>query len=334
MAKSSKRNTIYDVARAAGVSHQTVSRVINNSPNVSEETRTRVLGIIAELDYRPNKAAQVLNTQRSNMLEVITLDAYTVPAAVVDTMSRVAKGLGYKMIVSVIHEDLLEETVNDAHGRLVDGFIFTTSRVGTDHDHLKKLCKTTPFVRLVAEYGLMVPSVLYDQKHGEALAVRHLLELGHREIAEISGLAHNVDAIARHNGFMATLQEQGLEPAARAAGNFSVESGYNAAMALLESGKTFTAIAAANDEMAIGAMAYLKQQGMRVPDDISIVGFDDHPFAPFADPPLTTMRQDWTLMARVATEYLVNLIEKPDMPRYQHVLIPELILRQSTRRRQ
>jgi LacI family transcriptional regulator len=333
MAKITKRSTIYDVAQVAGVSHQTVSRVINNNPNVSDETRNRVLSVIAELGYRPNKAAQVLNTQRSNMLEVITLDVYTVPASVIDTMSRVAKDLGYKMIVSVIHEDLLEETVNEALGRLVDGFIFTTSRPGTDYDNLKTLCKTTPFVRVVAEYGVSVPSVLYDQRHGEAQAVRHLIELGHREIAAIRGPLNNLDAVARHNGLIATLQEYGLQLAAQGMGNFSVASGYEAAKTLFESNKHFTAIAAANDEMAIGAMAYLKQRGLHIPDDISIVGFDDHPFAPFADPPLTTMRQDWPLMAKIATEYLVDLIEKADMPRYQHVLIPELVIRQSTRRR-
>jgi DNA-binding LacI/PurR family transcriptional regulator len=333
MAKSNKRFTIYDVAQVAGVSHQTVSRVINNSPNVSEDTRTRVLNVIAELNYRPNKAAQALNTQRTNILEVITLDVYTVPAAVIDTMSRVAKELGYKMIVSVINEDLLEDTVNEALGRLVDGFIFTTSRPGTDYDNLKNLCKTTPFVRVVAEYGVSVPSVLYDQRHGEAQAVRHLIELGHTEIAEIRGPSNNLDAVARHNGLIATMQENGLELVTQATGNFSVASGYEAAQVLFEVGKSFTAIAAANDEMAIGAMAYLKELGLRVPDDISIVGFDDHPFAPFADPPLTTMRQDWPLMAKIATEYLVDLIEKADMPRYQHVLIPELIIRKSTRRR-
>lgn len=333
MAKTEKRLTIYDVARAAGVSHQTVSRVINNSPNVSEATRSRILNVISALDYRPNRVAQVLNTQRSNMLEVISLDAYVIMSPVVDTMSRVAKERGYKMIFSVIHEDLLEETINEALGRLVDGFIFTTSRTGTDHDSLKAMCKTTPFVRLVAEYGVTVPSVLYDQRHGEAQVIRHLVELGHQAIAEIRGAPDNFDAIARHNGLIATLQEYGLATAACVAGNFTVESGYRAAQVLFEAGKPFTAIAAANDEMAIGAMAYLKQQGLRVPDDISIVGFDDHPFAAFADPPLTTMRQDWTLMARIATEYLVNLIEKPDTPRYQHVLIPELVLRQSTRER-
>jgi DNA-binding LacI/PurR family transcriptional regulator len=236
------------------------------------------------------------------------------------------------MIISFIRDGSLEATINEALGRSVDGFMVTTSRPDLSDKDLRRMFRRAPFVRLVAEYGISVASVLYDQRHGEAQAARHLIELGHREIAEISGSQQNIDAIGRHNGLIGTLREYGLEPVARAVGNFSIESGYEAAQTLFESGKSFTAIAAANDEMAMGAMAYMKQHGLRVPDDISVIGFDDHPFAEYADPPLTTLRQDWTLIARVATDYLIDLIEQPDTPTYQHVLLPEFIVRQSTRR--
>ncbi len=331
MSKQGKRSTIYDIAQAAGVSYQTVSRVINNSPHVSALTRHRVQEAIQRLDYSPNKAAQVLNTQRSNLIELIILDAFT-PAPTIDTVSRIATSQGYKLIISFIRDGSLEATINEALGRSVDGFMLTTSSANIDDKALRALFKRAPFVRLVAEYGVSVPSVLYDQRHGEAQAARHLIELGHREIAEISGAPTNIDSIARHNGLITTLHEFGLEPAAQAAGNFSIESGYAAAQVLFESGRTFTAIAAANDEMAMGAMAYMRQRGLRVPQDMSVIGFDDHPFAPYADPPLTTLRQDWNMIARVATEYLVDLIEQPDTPHYQHVLQPELIVRESTRR--
>jgi len=328
--KPSRKSTIYDVAARAGVSYQTVSRVINNNPNVSSKTRSRIMRIIEELDYRPNRAAQVLNTQRSHTLEVIALDLFTGTPAI-DTLSSTARALGYTMMISVITAEDLAKTMNEAFGRSVDGFIFILSTSNIASADLATLTREIPFVRIIAEYGTDIPSVVFDQAYGTRLVVQHLLGLGHRQIAEISGPLDTLDASLRHDSFIAVLAEDGLLPTASVCGHFSVESGYTACLDLLSSQQPFTAIVAANDSMAIGALHALREKGLRVPQDMSVVGFDDSTYAAYTYPPLTTVRQDFAVMALLATEYLVALIEKPDTPIYQQVLMPELIVRQSTR---
>lgn len=328
--KTTKPYTIYDVAAAAGVSYQTVSRVINNSPNVSPETRTRVITAIHDLDYRPNRSAQVLNTHRSQLIEVIALDIFS-GAPAIDTMSYLAKERGYKLMISAIDMENLETVLNDAFGRSVDGIIFICSAARIPSAYFQSLCKHIPFVRMIAEIGADVPSVALDQRYGSQLATRHLIDLGHRQIAEISGPRDNVDSAARHEGWLLALEECGLSPGPSAPGRFTVEGGYAAAEALLDSNLPFTAIVAANDEMALGAVRALSDNGLRVPEDVSIVGFDDVHYAAYLTPPLTTVRQDFRLMAKEAIDYLIALIEKPGVPLQQHLIVPQLIVRRSTR---
>lgn len=328
--KLPKRYTIYDVADAAGVSYQTVSRVINQSPNVSEETRLRVMDAIHALEYRPNQAAQVLNTQRSYLLDVIALDILA-GAPAIDTMSYLAKERGYKVMISVIDEADLERVLQDALGRSVDGIIFICSTARIASSRFRDLCQKTPFVQMIAEFGTAMPSVVLDQQYGSQLATRHLIDLGHRQIAEISGPRGNIDSKARHEGWLMALAECGLQPGPSVPGRFTVEGGYAAAETLLDSGQPFSAIVSANDEMALGAIRALHERGLRVPDDISIVGFDDVHFAAYAMPPLTTVRQDFRLMAKHTIDYIIEMIEKPDVPLEQRVIVPQLIVRESTR---
>lgn len=329
---SPKRSTIYDVAKRAGVSYQTVSRVINNNPNVSIKTRNRVLKVIEDLGYRPNKAAQVLNTQRSHLIEVIALDIYSSGPSI-DTISWTAKQVRYKIIISVVRADDLEKTLEDALDRSVDGFLFIASSAALTSTEIATMCQDVPFVRMIDALESNAPSVIYDQRYGAQVATQHLIDLGHRDIAHLLGPPGNVDAIARCEGWLATLEKHGLTPGPTASGNFTTLTGYEAAREILASGQPFTAIFAANDEMAIGAMHALHERGLRVPEDVSIVGFDDANFSPYTRPPLTTLRQDWRAMARLATEYLIERIEKPDTLIYQRVLMPEFVLRESTRRR-
>lgn len=328
--KVSKSHTIYDVADAAGVSYQTVSRVINASPNVSAQTRRRVLTAIERLGYRPNKSAQVLNTQRSYLLEVIALDIIT-DAPAIATMSYLAKARGYKLMISAIDLEDLETVLNDAGGRSVDGIIFICPTAKMSSAQFQSMCQKIPYVRMIAEFGADVPSVVLDQAGGTRAATRHLIDLGHRHIAEISGPHDNVDSITRHQGWLATLHEADLKPGPSAPGRFAVAGGYAAAEALLDSNQPFTGIISANDEMAVGAIRALNDKGLGVPDDISIVGFDDVPYAAYLHPPLTTVRQDFRLMAKHTIDYLIALVEQPDTPREQQVLVPQLIVRQSTR---
>jgi LacI family transcriptional regulator len=328
-ANLSKSYTIYDVADAAGVSYQTVSRVINDSPNVSPSTRSRVLAAIQTLGYRPNKAAQLLNTQRSHMLEVIALDLFA-GAPAIDTMSYLAKERGYKVMISAIDLGDLESVLNDALDRSVDGIIFICSAARMPSARFQAMCQKIPFVRMIAEFGADVPSIVLDQKEGSRVATRHLIDLGHRQIAEISGPRDNVDSMHRHEGWLSALQECGLQPGPSAPGRFTVEGGYAAAEMLLDSKQPFTAIVSANDEMALGAVRALNDQDLRVPDDISIVGFDDVHYAAYLNPPLTTIRQDFRLMAKHTIDYVISLIENPNTPRQQHIIVPQLVVRQST----
>jgi LacI family transcriptional regulator len=330
-APSHKRSTIYDVAKAAGVSYQTVSRVINNNPNVALKTRNRVIKAIDELGYRPNKAAQVLNTQRSHLIEVIALDIFS-GGPVIDTISQLAKRYNYKVIVSAIKPDDLETTLDDALGRTVDGFLFIITSTDITSAELARLCQDVPFVRMIDAQESTAPSVIYDQRYGAQVATQHLIDLGHRRIAHLVGPYGNADAIARRDGWLETLNKNHLERGPMAGGNFTVQAGYEAMHTIFADGEPFTAVFAANDEMALGAMHALHERGLRVPDDISIVGFDDTNFSPYVDPPLTTLRQDWQAMARLSTEYLIERIEKPDTPIYQRILMPEFIVRASTRK--
>ncbi|MBC7870020.1 MAG: substrate-binding domain-containing protein, partial [Chitinophagaceae bacterium] len=273
---------------------------------------------------------QVLNTQRSHTLEVIALDLFTGTPAI-DTLSSTARALGYTMMVSVITAEDLAKTMNEAFGRSVDGFIFISSSANIASSDFTALVREVPFVRMIAEYGTDTPSVVFDQSYGTRLVVQHLIDLNHRQIAEISGPLDTLDASLRHDSLITVLAENGLSPAASACGYFSVESGYTACLDLLANEQTFTAIVAANDSMAIGALHALHEKGFSIPQDVSVVGFDDSTYAPYTYPPLTTVRQDFAVMARLATEYLVERIEKPDTPIYQQLLMPELIVRQSTR---
>ncbi|MBZ0290833.1 MAG: LacI family transcriptional regulator, partial [Anaerolineae bacterium] len=245
----------------AGVSYQTVSRVINNNPNVSLKTRQRVLKAIDELDYRPNKAAQVLNTQRSHLIEVVAINLFSSGPSI-DTISSVAKQLGYKVIISVVGVDDLEKTLEDALDRSVDGFLLISPHSNLTSLEIARLCGGMPFVRMIDALESNAPSVIYDQRYGAQLATQHLIDLGHRQIAHLVGPRGNVDAESRYEGWLAALERCSLAPGPTANGNFTSETGYQAAGELFESGQPFSAIFAANDEMALGAMSALYDRGL------------------------------------------------------------------------
>jgi DNA-binding LacI/PurR family transcriptional regulator len=179
--------------------------------------------------------------------------------------------------------------------------------------------------------GVSLPSVIYDQAKGARLATQHLIDLGHRQIAEITGPLLNYDAHDRHEGWVATLADNGIPQGPYVESDFTIEDGYQAMCRLLDGGKEFTAVFVGNDSMALGGQTALRQRGLRVPEDISVVGFDDVPETAHLVPGLTTIRQDFQLLGQLAVEYIIDLIEKPDAPIYQRVLPPKLIIRESTR---
>jgi LacI family transcriptional regulator len=325
-----KRPTIHDVAREAGVSYQTVSRVINDSAHVSPPTRKRVLKAIKRLGYRPNRAAQILQTERSDTLEIIM--TYYGFNLFLYNMARTAHQFGYHLNISAITSDEFVKTIESAASRLIDGLILIPFiSVVDDYDELAKLSDGVPFVQIGAPLGANLPSVIYDQVQGARLATQHLIDLGHRQIAEISGPLLNYDGYDRHAGWQATLKEHDIPVGPSEEGDFTIEGGHQAMHRLLDNGAEFTAVFVGNDSMAIGAWAALRERGLRVPDDISIVGFDDIPVSSHLVPGLTTIRQDFGLIGQLAIEYIIGLIEDPKTPVYQRVLLPKLITRGSAR---
>ncbi|MBN2304668.1 MAG: LacI family DNA-binding transcriptional regulator, partial [Anaerolineae bacterium] len=250
--KPKRRATLRDVAREAGVSYQTVSRVINHNDNVSPATRDRVLKAIDKLDYRPNRAAQLLQTERSQTIEVI-MPYYGFNRVLYD-MARATHQSGYHFVISAIDNDEFANALESASARFIDGLILTPLvRLIDDYDKLRELTHGIPFVQIGARVGSYLPSVIYDHAHGARLATQHLIDLGHQTIAEISGPLQNYDAYDRHEGWLATLNDNGLDTSLSVEGDFTIDSGYHAMQRLLNLGRKFTAAFVANDTMALGA---------------------------------------------------------------------------------
>ncbi|MBN2472417.1 MAG: LacI family DNA-binding transcriptional regulator [Anaerolineae bacterium] len=334
MGNPSRRVTLNDVARRSGVSYQTVSRVINNHPYVAEATRQRVLEVIQELGYYPNKAAKSLATQRSHTIAILSYGmAYYGPSQMLINIESAAKEAGYDLIFSMISEPTPEnfrDAFDSLAGWQVDGVVAITPVTGCSSDELQSLLGDTPLVQIDTCLGQDAPSVVIDQGYGSALITRHLIELGHRQIAAISGPLHWFGAQARHAAWQQTLHEAGIEPGPSLEGDWTSTAGYHATLALLEHNVPFTALVAGNDQMALGAIRALRQHGRRVPQDVSITGFDNIPESAFFDPPLTTVWQDFSMVGQRSVEMLVERINEPHGSPEQRVLYPRLLVREST----
>ena len=323
-----------DVARRAGVSYQTVSRVINKQGPVAEATRRRILETIAELDYHPNKAARSLAARNSQTLALITsgLDYYG-PTQMVINIEHAAKAAGYDLIfsnVSIPSAKSLQTALNSIRRWRVDGILMITPIREMSFDNTTTLHGGIPVVQINGQLGGDTASVIVEQSCGSRLATNHLIELGHQHICEISGPLNWFDALERHESWLKTMGEAGLESSISIAGDWSASSGYEAAQKLLKQGVDFSALVVANDQMALGVILALRQHGLRIPRDVSVVGFDDIPEAAFFDPPLTTIRQDFSALGRRGIEYLVERIHNPEATVHQQIIYPELIFRAST----
>lgn len=333
MAKSSKKLTLRDIARLANVSAPTVSRVINDHPYVSEEKRERVLEVMREVGYRPNRVAQMLSTQRSNFIEVITVHAgHSFFRNTILDITFTARTLGYQVLFAPVPEEEFIKTLGSAAARLIDGIILIApgwaSKV-TD-DELRTFARGVPLALLAVEPGSTLPSVVYDQSLGAQLATQHLIDLEHQQITEITGPLNMSDALMRHQAWEQTLHQNNIEPGLSVEGRFNVKSGYESTKHLLAADNPFTALFAGNDRMALGALLALHEHGLRVPDDVSVVGFDDIEGSAYYIPPLTTVRQDLSKLGKLITELLIEQIDNPDEEYHQQVFAPELIIRSST----
>jgi DNA-binding LacI/PurR family transcriptional regulator len=329
-----RRATLEDVARAAGVSYQTVSRVINEHPNVADATRARVREAIQELRYRPNRSARSLATNRSNTIGIVGFDTrYYGPSQMLVNIESVLKRAGYALAFTSIGDGTfpaIRRAVSDLAGYDRDGVVMIAPLAGADVEGISGLLDGTPSVMIDVGPGPHVHSVAIDQAYGTRLAVRHLLDLGHRRVCEISGPLRWNDARARHDTLRATLEAAGVVPGPSVEGDWSAASGFAAATRLLADGASFSALVVGNDQMALGAIRALRDAGRRVPHDVSVVGYDDVPEAAYFDPPLTTVRQDFEALALQCAEYLTTLMAAPNTPPHHRILSPTLVVRSST----
>ena len=334
MSSSSRRVTLNDVARQSGVSYQTVSRVINNHPYVADDTRERVLEVIKDLGYYPNKAAKSLASQHSQTIAIISYGMpYYGPSQMLINIENAAKEAGYDLIFSLVSHPTLaafRNALDNLAGWHVDGIVAITPVMGCSSDELQHMTGDTPLVQIDTCIGQNSPSVVIDQGYGSQLITRHLLELGHTQIAEISGPLNWHGARDRHMAWIQTLQDAGLEPGPSLEGDWTSAGAYQATLDLLDSGASFSALVAGNDQMALGAIRALRQRGRRIPHDVAITGFDNIPESAFFDPPLTTIWQDFNMVGQKSVEMLIERIKDPQEAFEQRVLYPRLLIREST----
>jgi DNA-binding LacI/PurR family transcriptional regulator len=334
VAVKSSRPTIYDVARRAGVSTATVSRALNGTGQIAAATRAAIEVAVAELGYRPNTIARSLVTRSTQTIALLLPDITNpIYAELVRGVQQVAFERDYTMLLCTTDGDPAQEEryldllrAKQVDGALVDGLVVPTARIARFvRDGFPIVCLDRD-VRSTA-----VPLVQVDNRAGARLAVEHLLSLGHRRIAHVRGPEAGI-ADERVAGWTEALQAAGVEPdpALVAAGGWTEEDGFRATQALLESGAPFTAVFAANDLMAIGVLTALAQAGRRVPEDVSVVGFDDLRLAAYSTPPLTTVHQPAAEIARRATAILLELVAGETPAQTKLLLEPELVVRAST----
>ena len=327
--------TIRDVARASQVSIATVSRVFNQSTLVRHDTRRRVLAAASRLGYWPNGIARSLITNRTHALGVLLPDLFgEFFSEVVHGMDLAGRERGFHLLISRSSSsaDDLTEAVRTMRGR-VDGLIV----MAPDFDPDPAMGHGAGDVPTVFMNPQVTPpgcdSVAIANAQGAALAVTHLIGLGHRSIAFISGPERNIDARQRRDGWRAALREAGIEatPGLEVRGDFAERSGYEAAAELLRGARRPTALFAANDYMAVGALGALHDAGVRVPEDIAVAGFDDIALARYLNPPLTTVRVDMQGLGRRAVEILFERDDRPPGAVARHEILPTtLVVRSSS----
>lgn len=326
--------TIRDVAREAGVSVATVSRVLNNSGPVRDETRVRITEVARRLHYAPNSAARSLSTRTTHTIGVVLPDLHgEFFSEVIRGIDQVVQAEGWHLLVSSSHAErsAVEAALQAMRGR-VDGLLVMSPDL--DVEALSaNLPERLPVVLMnCGAGGGPYDSLNIDNYSGAHAMIAHLVALGHRRIALLEGPERNLDARERLRGALSALAEAGLDSAAvlRFRGDFSEASGHAAALRLLEARERPTALFAANDSMAIGALSALRERGIAVPADISVAGFDDIPIARYVSPQLTTVRVSIPMLGERATKRLFEVLRCGEgRQRVQELLPTELVVRSS-----
>lgn len=338
--KNNRRPTQIDVALKAGVSQATVSVVVNNNARIAipDETRQRVFQAIDELGYRPNTLASSLRLGKTQTIGLILPDsANPFFAEVSRSIEAAAFKKNYNLILCNTEENIEKELlyVDVLCSRQVDGIIFVA--VGDKTDSLMQvLCKHIPVVMVDRDLsGIEVDAVLMDNHLGGYLATEHLIQLGHRRIGCIFGPSSVNPSARRGEGYLDALKDHDISSDEKLMirGDFHPHSGMDAARRMLNLPESPTAFFACNDLMAIGALRAIAEAGLHVPEDISLVGFDDIELASYTNPPLTTIAQPIQEAGQKAVDLLLSRIQEPDLPFRQVMLPTSLTIRRSSCRR-
>jgi LacI family transcriptional regulator len=326
-------STLLDVARAAGVSASTVSRILNGTAKVSDAKRLKILDAIEKMNFTPNQMAQNLKSGRSMTIGIVVQD---ISSPFFDEALRGVddglKSTGYTSVIVSGHWNAQEEEdrIRLLLARKVDGIILLSGRISDEavvrFSNRRPIVSTGRNIHTAKAIGFKI-----DNEYGAFIAVNHLIEMGHRRIAFVAGPENNTDAGERLKGYMRALTEAGIaiDDNLITEGDFHEACGLIAVNHLFETRQQFTAIFAANDLTAYGVRLGLYRKGIRVPDDISLVGFDDLPGSAYTAPPLTTVHQPLYDIGRIATNTLLAIIEGKES---QWEVPPlELVVRETTR---
>lgn len=327
--------TLADIARALGVSKMTVSRAINNHPEISPETKARVLEVAQRMNYRPNQFARALTTNRSGLLGVVVPDLmHSYFAEICRGIETVAKPLGYQNLICSTDEDpASEEAEIEALLPRTDGLILASS-ASSDHPRFyRRILRERARIVLIDRVleGLKCSTVTTDDVKVGAVATEHLISLGHRKVGHLKGTTAST-AVMRFQGYKQTLAKHRIpldDILVRECG-FTESDGYRSMRDWIASGHVPPALFAANDPAAIGAMAALAEAGLKIPDDVAIVGGGNIHYGDMLRVPLTTVAWSTSEMGQNAARLLIAMVEGKKRPKEQHIIVePELVVRES-----
>ncbi|WP_315710222.1 LacI family DNA-binding transcriptional regulator [Brenneria uluponensis] len=329
----SKSSTLEDVARHAGVSYQTVSRVLNKSANVSESTRRKVEQSIELLRYVPNRLAQQLVGKRSRTLGLVTISlALHAPSQVAAAVKRYANTEGYLVLISMIDENVnhaIQDSINELKSQLVDKVIINVpletaaaEKIAADNDDI--IC-----LFLDVDPYSSVFNVSFNPADGTRASVKYLYELGHRDIALLAGPQHSISANLRLKNWQEALHDYGLNPVTVLHGNWDAQSGYAGALQMMRETPHFSAVLVGNDQMSLGVLSAFHQNQLSIPGEKSVIGYDNTYESAFFYPALTTVSLDLDLQGKEAVRRVLG-VNEDDAQRSSSILPAKLVIRNST----
>lgn len=329
-----KSVTLYDVADYAGVSYQTVSRVINQASHVSQKTRLKVEGAMQALNYVPNRVAQQLAGKVSHTIGLATTNlSLHAPSQIAAAIKSRAGEQQFNVVMSMVEKPGLEAckaAVNALLSQRVDGLIINIPLEHDDARTVQAACGHVPALFLDVSPDITAAHIIFDPFDGARLGVDHLVGLGHREIALLTGPLSSVSARLRFAGWQQQLAHHRLRATTVLNGDWSSRSGYEQTLHLLSGKKLPGALLVANDQMALGALRAFSESGLRVPEEMSVVGYDDTEDSACFIPPLTTIKQDFKMLGQASVTRLIALLTGDEVNPIAHILPVTLVERKTT----